>query len=324
MSPNSSPFRIAPEDLALISRSEGFQILRSYLASDAAYEYVGPDSMGKQWLISKYSFCGFHESSDSQVRDTWLLHRDVLHALIVPVAELFREASILAESATCSRRREDLELAYRGDARGAYLWLQCFLADEEDWVFTRGCPACAVEKILHTESHIRFVLAATHLSSSHELPYEGRPALPTLSCWLDSLHHALDEDSFWGPGYFDYIEPKAVHLEEGIQDLITQCFQIEALISSPTTAQTPGQQLILHPSLSRAAPEHTRRHGMRIRKSRMAKKQMRMLKEEERWLQQIVCYFWKALNPITTPAKFEIEIQPRRPQAVRVRSLTSP
>ena len=34
----------------------------------------------------------------------------------------------------------DLELIFRGEARGAFAWLQCFIAEEEDWCRTRGCP----------------------------------------------------------------------------------------------------------------------------------------------------------------------------------------
>lgn len=34
----------------------------------------------------------------------------------------------------------DLELVFRGEARGAFAWLQCFIAEEEEWCITRGCP----------------------------------------------------------------------------------------------------------------------------------------------------------------------------------------
>lgn len=40
----------------------------------------------------------------------------------------------------CTRVAADLELAFRGEARGAFSWLQCFITDEEDWCSTTGCP----------------------------------------------------------------------------------------------------------------------------------------------------------------------------------------
>lgn len=58
----------------------------------------------------------------------------------MPVLELFNRASALAEAALCTHKSEDLELAFAGDARGAFLCLQCFVDEEEDWCRTRGCP----------------------------------------------------------------------------------------------------------------------------------------------------------------------------------------
>jgi len=69
-----------------------------------------------------------------------MLHRDILHALIMPVVALFRRASALAEAALCTHRSEDLELAFAGEARGAFLCLQCFLTEEEEWCRGIGCP----------------------------------------------------------------------------------------------------------------------------------------------------------------------------------------
>jgi hypothetical protein len=63
----------------------------------------------------------------------------MLHALIMPVVTLFGRASALAEAALCTRRTEDLELAFAGEARGAFLFLQCFLSEEEEWCAGSGC-----------------------------------------------------------------------------------------------------------------------------------------------------------------------------------------
>jgi len=92
-------------------------------------------------LIYPHSFCAFHTStSDPDTKATWLLHRDLLHALTMPVVQLFRRAASLAQAALCTSKNEDLELAFSGDARGAFVWLQCFLGEEDDWCCTKGCP----------------------------------------------------------------------------------------------------------------------------------------------------------------------------------------
>lgn len=59
----------------------------------------------------------------------------------MPVVQLFAQASALAYAALCTENKDDLELAFRGEARSAFLWLQCFIeGEEEDWCYTKGCP----------------------------------------------------------------------------------------------------------------------------------------------------------------------------------------
>src|SRR5207248_107020 len=68
------------------------------------------------------SFCSFHHTRcDGESQETWLLHRDLLHALVMPVVELFARASALAEAALCTHKSVDLELAFAGEARSAFL-----------------------------------------------------------------------------------------------------------------------------------------------------------------------------------------------------------
>jgi hypothetical protein len=62
----------------------------------------------------------------------------------MPVVTLFRRASALAEAALCTRRTEDLELAFAGEARGAFLCLQCILTEEEEWCKGTGCPGTKI------------------------------------------------------------------------------------------------------------------------------------------------------------------------------------
>lgn len=70
----------------------------------------------------------------------------------MPIVQLFNRSSSLAEAALCSTKPDDLELAFVGNARGAFLSLQCFLSEEEEWCYTRGCPGrchLRASKVLH-------------------------------------------------------------------------------------------------------------------------------------------------------------------------------
>lgn len=91
-------------------------------------------------LTHEYRFCNLHNNQNAELQDEWLLHRDIIHGLIVPVVELINRASTLAGAALCSDKPEDMELVFRGDARGAFVTLQCFQSEEEDWCYSRGCP----------------------------------------------------------------------------------------------------------------------------------------------------------------------------------------
>lgn len=64
--------------------------------------------------------------------------------MTMPVVQLYTLACNLASAALCSQKYEELELAFRGDARSAFIWLQCFIHEEEDWCFTRGCPGMII------------------------------------------------------------------------------------------------------------------------------------------------------------------------------------
>lgn len=69
------------------------------------------------------------------------------------------------------------------------------------------------------------VLVACRLSQSISRP-RGDPS-PVLDFWLSSLRRALDEDPFWGPGFWKDIEARASTLEHGIQQLVQQCHELE-------------------------------------------------------------------------------------------------
>ncbi|KAF2439467.1 hypothetical protein P171DRAFT_123163, partial [Karstenula rhodostoma CBS 690.94] len=291
-----SPFAIPREDMQALLSSDGFQLLRSCLANDA-------------------DFCDFHAASDTQTRQTWLLHRDLLHALVMPVVELQRRAEALASTALGTAKSEDLELAFAGDARGAFLFLHCFATEEgeeADWCRTRGCPACVTTATLSTESHVRLTMAASLVSTastpsppSSPTPSASSsrasspetedpppspsppapsptpsPSLPPIPHILPALRAALAADPFWGPTYWPYFLSRATQLAGGIRALIADCVGLEALPATAVASATTTTTMT------------TAERGVRVRRSRMARRLGRIEGEETAYLRRCAMQTW--------------------------------
>jgi len=219
----------------------------------------------------------------------------MLHALLVPVVELFDNACSVASTATGATKLEDLEYAFTGSARSAFLWLQCFLssAKERDWCYTRGCPACVVEHSLDSEFTIRLLYAAILLSDVHyPFTLEG-PTLPSFMFFLDSLEEALQLDTLWGDGFFERMKPKAVATRNGIEDLIHQSLELNVALSeasSPSEPTTPdgSDEEVPAPLL----PNLGGTPSLKVKRSKMAKRQMRLKMEEEQWMEEMMKVRW--------------------------------
>jgi len=119
-------------------------------------KYINPAKRYKTNNASR--FCNAH--NDPAQIPHHILHRDILHALLVPVIELYDKAESTAYHFTRSSNPADHEYAYTSSARAAFLWLQCFLDRERDWSYTRGCPGCVVSHTLDSEFTIRLLYAA--------------------------------------------------------------------------------------------------------------------------------------------------------------------
>ena len=119
-------------------------------------------------------------------------------------------------------------MAFRGDARSAYSWLQCLVTEERDWCLTRGCPACVVLHVFHSEPLIRMVAVACrapeYMKAAGLVPVEYQ--LPSFAFWLRALRRAVREDPFWGDGFWKDIMNRASNVEMGIRLLIVQCFDL--------------------------------------------------------------------------------------------------
>jgi hypothetical protein len=240
----ASPFRISGEDLKTVKSSGNIKAVGAFLRKQG-HQYVtigcgrGSKSPspkfppGPHCCFDTCRYCGTHIGLPLEVQSTFTLHRDILHTVLLPVRLIRAQATHYARSTLSfhqpSYRRclaIDLEVAFRGQARSAFSWIQCFTSQEQDWVLTRGCPACVVFETLNDESFIRILIAACRFSGSLQGLVQSQGVVATTldpSIWLTAVRHAVIEDSFWGFQFWTKIEARAVNLELGMQELVSQC-----------------------------------------------------------------------------------------------------
>ena len=171
-----------------------------------------------------------------------------------------------------------------------------------------------MSKVLEAEPTIRIVLVACRLSESHRQP-QTVPKLPVFDFWLSSLRNALSEDPFWGPDFRDHLERRAAALEQGLSELVTQCFELESI----------GSREFLQTSLavtSKAQP-YAPTKPTKMRTSRLAEKQIALAEEEGSWMQQIVLGCWTTLLADAAKARRKASVSKPQMMAVRARCLTS-
>ncbi|KAK2745572.1 hypothetical protein FQN57_003697 [Myotisia sp. PD_48] len=175
-------------------------------------------------------FCISHERTIADcAKEEFKLHRDILHAAFMPVLQISSEASSVASRALSRQSQPDLDSAFTSDARNAFAWFNSIMREEGDWCMTKGCPACVVLHVLHSEPLIRAVAVACRTSDYMKkagLVKDADCELPSLRFWLHALRIAVLEDSFWGPQYWDEIYSRALRMEQGMRRLIDQCFEI--------------------------------------------------------------------------------------------------
>ncbi|SMQ45290.1 unnamed protein product [Zymoseptoria tritici ST99CH_3D7] len=269
--PDASPFQLREEDLETLSQSDGFTILRQHLAQHYTYD-----------------LCEIHSPCHVGNIEKWLIVRDVLHALLVPIVELFDKACGVAAIATGANRLEDLEYAFTGPSRGAFVWLQCFFSSEKerDWALTRGCPACVADHCLDSEFSVRLLHAACLLSDVHyPFTMEG-PTLPSFIFFLESLEQAINEDEIFGDDFYERMMPKAIMTRDGIEDLIHQCIELDIVLSQPSSpdSSSPTSSATASPVIGPCGGQP----GMKIKRSKMAKRQMKLQREEEAWIAEML------------------------------------
>ncbi|KAL2222709.1 hypothetical protein M432DRAFT_16296 [Thermoascus aurantiacus ATCC 26904] len=315
-SSTTSPFRIAKEDEEELARNEAFRSVQQRLERS---EQKGA-----------FRFCQFHQHwCCDEARSTFRLHRDIIHALLLPLSQIHRQASQIASRTLSTRKAAEPELAFRGEARSAFSWLHCILTEEQDWCSTEGCPACVVLHVLHSEPTIRVVavacLLSDHLQDTDLVDLDHR--LPSFDFWLGALETAVREDPFWGDGFWPDIEYRACGLEVGIKQLVLQCLELRGIPEAEekhhsqslcTTATTTSGTVITR------YPYRCQVPAIALEISSLARRQLRMTWEEQQLLSKMIMACWTALCCRVKAKKLEFP-GPARPltRTHRSRSITS-
>ncbi|EPS45609.1 hypothetical protein H072_399 [Dactylellina haptotyla CBS 200.50] len=208
-------------------------------------------------------FCSYHSDlislseNPKEVEDMWVLQRDISVQLFKIMMGVVRSAADLARRLRSLGQRSaqveianalddlDLELAFTGDARGGYQWLNCLAKDECGWVWTAindeslslesHCPACLLGRAIDSESTIRLLITAARLVK--------------WDFFVTSIQEHLECDPWWGPGYWETIEPKANVLGTQIRDLLEQCADIRQRLKL-TASRQPGQGDLVRSSVA--------------------------------------------------------------------------
>jgi hypothetical protein len=185
--------------------------------------------------------------------------------------------------------------------------------------------ACVTTATLSTESHIRLTIAASLLSTSPastpatESPPDLARTLPPLPHILPALRAALASDPFWcdAADIWPYLLSRATQLSAGIQALIDECMNLESLVSSERPVQVRG---LSHPHVPFAKATQVEDKGVRLRKSKLAKRQLRLKDEEVELMRRMALQCWARAR---VPRQVRCEILGTG-KVVRGRSLTCP
>lgn len=197
-----------------------------------------------------------------------------------------------------------------------------------------------ISQIVSTESTIRFTLASSLLSSTEaSSPIslsspENNTSLPDFSAVLPSLKHALDNDQFWGPSYYEEFLSKSQRLASGIHDIISQCQHLEVLVTSRSTSPVRPKALrrvvtvnITQSSSAVRAPSEVHvdgQHGeerkeIRLKKSKLAKRQSQLKHEEREQLLRMASQCW-ATNAIPADERIAVRTLGRHGNGIDVRN----
>ncbi|KAI9870734.1 MAG: hypothetical protein M1830_003863 [Pleopsidium flavum] len=288
MDAQASPFSVQADDTARLDASADFQTIRQYLANQ----------QGRRYVVLQVSQA--LKSGEPRCMASTARHYPCTDPTALISSSLF-EGKLEELSPGCS---VSLLMSKTGAPQQAVQVLP---------------QACIVTHVLQSEPTIRVVVAASRLSHYIHNADDKRSNPPTFSFWLHSLRTALHNDPFWGPGYWEEIEARALRLEKDIQHLLRQCRELEEILAFKSSGLEEKGGIENLPRIT----ESTAFTATRIRHSTLAKRQLALITEEQEWMRRIVLAWWRALLADAACERRKGSLT-RRPFAPpRARSLTS-
>ena len=149
-----------------------------------------------------------------------------------------------------------------------------------------------------SEFSVRLLYTACLLSDVHYPFTIDGPTLPSFMFFLESLERALTQDSLYGPEFFEMTQPKAVATRNGIEELIHQCLELDIAISRASSPSNPSSPLSSAPASPSLAPMGaTPSSGLKVKRSKIARRQLKLQVEEEQWIDEMLKRCWDQLQP---------------------------
>jgi hypothetical protein len=142
---------------------------------------------------------------------------------------------------------------------------------------------------------VRLLYAACLLSDAHHSDGNEALYLPNLIFFSARLRHALAKDELFGNDFFDRLHDKANATLDGVEDLIQQVYRIDGLLSQPTSPAVNGE---VSDACNILLPLG-KQPMMKLKRSKMAKRQMKLKAEADYWIEEVLTKCWDALHPVT-------------------------
>jgi hypothetical protein len=135
----------------------------------------------------------------------------------------------------------------------------------------------------------------------------------------------MDSDPFWSndTDMWPYLFSRATQLSAGIQKLITECFNLESLVSSPVSERPVPlhqQRSVTYPTMPFANAKQVEEKGVKLRKSKLAKRQLRLKDDEVELMRRVALQCWAKAR---VPKQLRGEVLGTG-KSSRARSLTCP
>jgi hypothetical protein len=117
-----------------------------------------------------------------------------------------------------------------------------------------------------------------------------------------------------------YLLSRATQLSAGIQALIIESVNLESLVSSPTSDRPHQKRGLTYPNMPFNNSTQVEEKGVKLRKSKLAKRQLRLKDEEIDIMRRMALQCWAKAS---VPKQIRGEILGTG-KLTRVRSLTCP